>query len=369
MLLCGLLDCKICFARSFQSHKFVKFWSYEKNNIDPILVRLKSNLSFWFKCEICHHDFNKRLSHLTDSNSWCPYCAGTLCQAENCSTCFQKSFATFQLVDSIVWSNRNNFKPFQLSRNSNIKFNFFCRICSHYFDKSLNKIKIIDTSFCPYCSAKTKICSEESCIFCHNNSFASYQSDKHKWSKKNGTLVPRQLTLFSHVKITMDCLTCDGEFKTCPATVSRGNGCPHCVNKTELKLYNWLISLNFKVLRQYQLVGQQNRPNFIDFVVNDNIAIELDGEQHFKQISNWPSPEFSRDRDITKMIKLKDLGLKHIRIFQQDVWNDKNEWKKKLLDAIQNCNTENVIYIASDLTLYDKHRYEYHRALGTKTNV
>lgn len=61
-----------------------------------------------------------------------------------------------------------------------------------------------------------------------------------------------------------------------------------------------------------------------------NIIIELDGPQHFKQISNWRTPEEQLKIDIYKMECALENNRHIIRILQENVLFNKNDWDNKL---------------------------------------
>lgn len=65
-----------------------------------------------------------------------------------------------------------------------------------------------------------------------------------------------------------------------------------------------------------------------DFGLTDKkILIELDGEQHFNQVSNWDSPESVQSKDIEKIKNSIQSGYSIIHIYQKEVWNDIYDWK------------------------------------------
>ena len=73
-----------------------------------------------------------------------------------------------------------------------------------------------------------------------------------------------------------------------------------------------------------------------DFCIpNLNIIIELDGAQHFKQVSNWQSPEDTFAIDKYKEQCANDNNYSMIRLLQEDVFYDKYDWCKELCDAIE----------------------------------
>ena len=95
-----------------------------------------------------------------------------------------------------------------------------------------------------------------------------------------------------------------------------------------------------------------------DFGLMDKkILIELDGEQHFSQISNWNSPESVQEKDIEKIYYSIKQGYSIIHIYQDEVWNDRYDWKsvlKNAIDEIISYPDPKVIFISCN-TKYNDH--------------
>jgi very-short-patch-repair endonuclease len=103
-------------------------------------------------------------------------------------------------------------------------------------------------------------------------------------------------------------------------------------NKTEFKFYKKIKEIYPTVKRQYKVEWCKNKLCLpFDFVIEElNIIIELDGEQHFKQISNWTSPEIQIEKDKYKLKCANENGFSVIRILQSDVSNDKFDWLEEI---------------------------------------
>jgi hypothetical protein len=85
-----------------------------------------------------------------------------------------------------------------------------------------------------------------------------------------------------------------GEFEQSPDVhLHKKCGCPYCINKTEFKFFEKIREIYPSIKRQYKVEWCKNKSYLpYDFAIEDlNIIIEIDGEQHFKQISNWTSPD------------------------------------------------------------------------------
>lgn len=114
-------------------------------------------------------------------------------------------------------------------------------------------------------------------------------------------------------------------------------GCPHCINKTEYKLLQTLLALYPTILHQYKVEWCKNRNKLpYDFCIPElKIIIELDGEQHFKQVAKWRSPELQIISDAFKTKCANDNGFHVIRVVHALVRNEKNtEWFTQLQSYI-----------------------------------
>jgi hypothetical protein len=160
--------------------------------------------------------------------------------------------------------------------------------------------------------------------------------------------------------IKIICKKC-GMFNQSPNSHLGGAGCSICVNKTESKLYKWLKSIYPNVVKEYKagwcINPLSNRYLRYDFMIPDSMTIiELDGGQHFKQVRNWDNPLYTIKKDIFKMQKAKSKGYKIIRILQQDVYKNNNEWlNKNLLSEINNSDRKDI-FISSIDNIYDEHK-------------
>ena len=91
---------------------------------------------------------------------------------------------------SKFWSDRNEKKPDEVALNSHKKFWFDCE-CGHTFESSLLNINK-GNNWCGFCSnPPKKLCEDDNCKMCFNNSFASHEKSIY-WSNEN-QVTPRQV--------------------------------------------------------------------------------------------------------------------------------------------------------------------------------
>nr|AEX62473.1 hypothetical protein mv_L268 [Moumouvirus Monve] len=343
--LCGDLNCNICLDKSFLSSDKAEFWS-EDNDIAPFEIFNNSSKKYIFNCD-CGHNFCTRLD-LLSQNKWCPYCSNNkLCDDSKCKTCFDKSFASHPKV--IYWSEINKINPRNIFKYACKKYIFNCD-CGHSFSTRLDSLS--QDKWCPYCVNRI-LCDDKKCDMCFNKSFAS-----SKYSKYLTDNNPNPRKFFKSAKRKVCEFECNKGhiFKARIDSITRGRWCPRCVNKTEEKLHKWLEDNCYNPKSQAKFEWCKSKTYLpFDFCLEDfKILIELDGPQHFRQISNWESPDIVRERDIHKMKSAIYNGYTIIRLLQEDVWNDNIDWQSYLSRKIY-CRKNPKIFFYANNDEYKNH--------------
>jgi very-short-patch-repair endonuclease len=139
----------------------------------------------------------------------------------------------------------------------------------------------------------------------------------------------------AHEKIEIICKN-HGSFKQKPSSHLDGSGCPNCKHKTEEKVLRLLRTRYPTTVTQFKQEWCR-RIHMLpyDFCIpNLNIIIELDGLQHFQQVSNWGTPEFHFENDKYKEKCANSQQFSVVRITQNDAWNDTYDWLSELTAAI-----------------------------------
>ena len=323
-ILCENDNCDVCFNKSFASHEKSKYWSC-RNSQTPRQLFKSDNKKYFFDCD-CKHLFDIPLNSIIQQESWCSYCSNPpkkLCDNDNCQECFNKSFASH--LRSKYWS----------SKNTLFKYIFNCDNCKHVFETSLSGITFRN-SWCIYC-VNQKLCQNNNCNICFDKSFASNIKSKF-WSDEN-IKNPRQVFKSSNIKYIFYCEN-NHQFVTIPNHITqKSSWCPFCLHKTEMKLLKWLENnyTNIEAQVRFEWSKINKSQKIYDFCLpKHNLLIELDGKQHFEQVSNWKSPELTQINDFLKNDLALDNGYNMIRICQQIVFDDKEDWENKLKDTIKN---------------------------------
>lgn len=353
-VLCEDNNCITCFNKSFASSKKSIYWDTESNGIiTPRNAFLNSANKYYFKCNNCNHLFQTDLNSI-NNNGWCPYCCvppKRLCDDNNCIHCFNNSFASHP--NAIFWSDRNvDIIPRQIFKGTHVKYLFDCNVCNHTFQMMLNSITT-KGCWCNYCGNRI-LCDDTSCEICFKKSFANNKKSLF-WDYAKNEKKPRDVYLSTAEKFWFICIK-KHSFNSKLSHITDGSWCPYCINKTEGVLFEFLQAHYPTIIKQFSpdWIGQKR----FDFCIPEHkIIIELDGIQHFIQVSNWKSPEHNLKNDKEKEKQANDNGFSIIRILQEDVASNTYDWQSLLLQNVK--NVKEVVDTDGPMNIYMCHNDEY----------
>lgn len=326
----------------------MKYWDYIKNFPQRPEHRTRGQPVYgWFHCIKCGHSHETSLSDIIKLKG-CKYCNGDDVCNNECTPCYEKSFASSD--KAYMWSPLNKLTARQVPKNSAKDFHFECPDCNHTFISKPNWV--IPLVGCRFCTG-SDLCENNDCKFCYHKSFAS-EEESIFWHPNNRKTA-RQVCKNSGELYSLYCTVCKNWFWQSPNHIMYDAWCP-CLGskKTEYKLYLFLkerfpqyfVDKQFKAEWLRQPVSRNRL--FMDFKI-ENIIIELDGIQHTELTGQkWNNFVGTRKRDVYKMILSIKNGLSVIRISQNAVWRDKFDWKSILVSQIQrllNSNIPEVVYI------------------------
>ena len=221
---CGDTRCPTCFERSLASvPAAVKAWSTRNLHIRPIDSLKGSRFKVYLKCEDekCSHDYDiSPFNYMVGKR--CPFCskpARKLCD-EECSICYANSFATH--AKSKYWSSNNLKLARQTHSFQNAPAEFDCDVCDHVL--MISPANIMNEHWCSYC-AHQRVCGDDGCRMCHENSFASHAKSQN-WSPKN-LQTPREVIKGGRSRAFFDC-ECGHAFEANVSDITRGRWCGFC---------------------------------------------------------------------------------------------------------------------------------------------
>jgi hypothetical protein len=135
----------------------------------------------------------------------------------------------------------------------------------------------------------------------------------------------------------------------------------HCKKKTEAILNSFLEEeYSIKKQARFDWCRFSETGNIMPFDVmrkDHPILIELDGNQHFMQVSNWGTPEIVQKKDVEKIQKSIQNGYSIIHLLQEDVWYDRFDWRAALREVMTELESVDpqCVFLCSDAAVYEAH--------------
>ncbi len=150
----------------------------------------------------------------------------------------------------------------------------------------------------------------------------------------------------AHIKTTFKHIDCGKTYRATPHKFITGRRCPHCrQSKGEISISDWLISKNITYVAQESIYIQGRKyPLKLDFFVQ-GVAIEYDGEQHYKPIEAWGGEITLRDTRKRDAIKTKYCADNNIPLIRIPYWEYDNIdaiLTEKLLPLLYNADKQNA---------------------------
>jgi hypothetical protein len=138
----------------------------------------------------------------------------------------------------------------------------------------------------------------------------------------------------------------------------QGYRCTLCKNKTERIVKDFLEENYSNIITQPKFEWCKDKRCLpFDFLLDDlKILIEVDGAQHFRQVSNWQSHEITAERDNYKAKAALEHGCSIIRVSQEDIFKNTIDWQEMINDAIKEYSQPTCVYISKDPALYNNHK-------------
>lgn len=193
------------------------------------------------------------------------------------------------------------------------------------------------------------------CWTCGTN----FETSKHNFIKNIEKLGGKVIGKYINSVLPVECICKNGHtFWPFPSSIQQGRNCGRCKNKTEGKIMNFLQSLRLSIISQATFPWCRNPKTsslyLYDFYLPDlKILIEIDGRQHFQQVSNWVAPEVTNERDLYKISCAVLNGFTIIHMCQDEIWNDKINWKEQLQKELYLRLSPEFLIISQNLILHN----------------
>jgi very-short-patch-repair endonuclease len=310
-----------------------KEWDYEKNYpLTPKDVNSGSSKKVHWVCKKFVEDkWEMSPGVRTVQNQNCPYCSH---RKVNLRTCLSTTHP--DIIKQWHITLNGDITPTDVSYGSKKKYWWQCPdYAEDIYETSINN-KTKDTN-CPFCSGK-----KANIRNCLATNFSDIAKEWHPIL--NGKITPYDITYGSGKEFWFLC-TNNHKYKTriTSRTSINKTGCPHCQNKNETIIYNFLLENNFNFKEKFnipRLLEDQKRDSKIDFYLLDyNLFIEYDGIQHFEPVDyfggeNKFKKQIARDQSLSKYCKENKINILRI---------DGRKYQGKNLEDFLNSNFLNAL--------------------------
>lgn len=281
--------CNFCYGKEtnhtnclFTTHPFTKeAWS-DKNTLNPYETKFTKKAKAWWKCRDCNEEFKSDIYNtvttMLKGNTGCPYCQGFKTNSKN-------SVATLFPELLKEWHpTKNKYKLSEVTQASDKRIHWICEK-GHEWDTAVkdrargrvSKNGKVRRAGCPYC-ANYKVLkgyNDLGTLYPELVPNIVHEEDIYKWSAGSGN------------KIEWKCTNCDTNLglKSVKNVIAFGLHCAICSESSprpERFMASLLKTLDIPFDHNQGFEWSDNR--FYDFYLKEqNLIIELHGEQHYKR--------------------------------------------------------------------------------------
>ena len=350
---CDDPECNYCYSHSvakWMDESAPPHTTYHSSNTLPARkVWTGSKRKCVFGCSICGHVYHQRVKRRVREGVGCPYCAKQAdpCDDPDCAYCFKHTLAEWEAVRAGPLGasyHANNEKPARKVWAGSPKVCLFsCSVCKHTYPQRVSKKTGVDEASgagCPYCApVSDRLCDDHDCSFCLNRRAASllkdFEARRIIWLDK--TVDPYKVTRSSRKRVRLGCGKCGHEWSPRLYNVTRDQGCPKCKHKTQAMVHDFILSLLPDHTVEHEWSPPWLNKRRFDIAVPElKIIWEVDGDQHYIQISNWTPPEITQATDRWKESRAAENGFIVHRIRVRDIRAKGSRWKEIIAETVAN---------------------------------
>lgn len=347
-------NCASCFSKSYATIPYSKNLHPELNTVDPCTRGRCSNIKLWHLCPDCGHAFLSSPSS-TIRGYGCLFCASK--QLCDCKVCYTKSYASCDYSKNLHPTKNGDSKASNIFKFSNKYYWHTCPDCKKDFKAKPTDVAIHDRH-CPCCHSFLMCPYEADCKVCYSKSYATCDYSKNLHPTKNGNTRASSYYKTSYKKLWHICPECKHDYHASPETIVAGCRCNCIRNKTENKVKNYFSTLKDIEFTHQPRFDWCRNPNTtirlpFDFYFPEyKTIIEIDGLQHFQQVSNWGNLKDTQERDRLKEKLALENGVRIIRLLQWEIWEDKIDWKSEIEKALKAEFKPEIVYLAKNIQVY-----------------
>ena len=303
--------CPKCVGMYKTTEEFVNELKEINNNIEIIGEYKDNKTKIKCKCKIDGHEWKATPNSLLNG-SGCPKCVGKI-----------KNKTTEYFINELKEIN-DDIEILGEYVNNKTKIKCKCKIDGYEWEVIPHSL--LSGSGCPKCVGMHKTTEEF----------------KQEMKEINNNIEIIGEYINAKIKIKCKCKIDGHEWEIKPNNLLSGQGCPKCnESKGEKRVAKFLDSKNIEYEQQYKFNNcrSKNELPFDFYIPNLNIAIEYDGEDHYKVNKRSKNDTYEKAfnrfvegkiRDTIKTIYCKENNIKLIRIAYTEYNNIEKILEKEL---------------------------------------
>lgn len=193
--------------------------------------------------------------------------------------------------------------------------------------------------------------------------FIEEASQIHKYIKYDYSRVHENYATVKD-KVWIGCYTCKTFFEQRVQDHLTGYGCKNCKTKSATIFYAFLRDefgeTMFETEKKFDGCKFINHLPFDYYSKELNLIIELDGRQHMEEVNIFRDTLEERQmKDFIKMKFLESQKITLIRIFQEDVYENRYDWKTDLKNYVKKYDSHDIFYLSKKKDRYEQYRQNY----------
>ena len=213
----------------------LKYWNYNKNNIQPDEVTATTSKKVWWHCYNCGNDFMSSVRNKIKFPDSCPYCAHRLPQS-NINDLYSINPSLAKEWD---YDNNEGLTPKEVLPNSSRKVWWKCENGHSYQSTIYNRTS---GKGCPYCSGHAVLVG-------FNDFEHKHPELAGEWDYKKNNCLPNSVTEHSGKKVWWKCEK-GHEWQATVDSRSNGAGCPFCSGNHKRAVRNIDTNIVYSSLRE-----------------------------------------------------------------------------------------------------------------------
>ena len=269
---CGCAQCKVDKDTVNAQRKRKTHQQYlieiDSNNIqiEPIEEYSGGHTNIRHRCKVCKHEWDARPNNVL-SGFGCP-----MCGIQKAKEVRMKTHNEYVMQLSIK---NSNIEAIEQYNGANTPIKHYCKL--HNIEFYIRPSDALSGDGCKKCHHER----------IHNSKVKPQYQYEEELIEQHINIQIIDAYVNAITPVAHRCLTCGNEWLATPNNILRGSGCPRCdESRGEKTITSWLNNHQIQFIPQHRFDGCKDKYTlpFDFYLVDYNICIEYQGEQHYRPI-------------------------------------------------------------------------------------